>query len=76
MPRTKANPQQVADLLQAQAIPDLESALDAVDRILEQELSAGIVRNLIGGKKELIKALGSLKAARAAALVEAEEQLS
>ena len=73
MPRTKADPQQVADLLHAQAIPDLEGALGSVDRILEQELSAGVVRNLIGGKKELVKGLGSLRAALAAALVEAQE---
>jgi hypothetical protein len=73
MPRTKANPQQVADLLHAQAIPDLEGALDSVDLILEQELSAGIVRNLLASKRELARGLGSLKAALAAALVEAQE---
>jgi len=74
MTRTKANPQQVADQLHAQTIPDLEGALDSIDSILEQELSAGIVRNLLGGKKEMVKALGSLKAAYAVASVEAQEQ--
>jgi len=73
MPRLKANPQQVADQLHAQAIPDLEGALDAIDSILACELSAGVVRNLIASKKELVKGLGSLKAALAAAIVEAQE---
>ncbi len=73
MPRTKANPQDVADLLDAQAVPDLQSAQDVVDRILEQELSAGTVRNLIAAKKELAKGLASVKAAHAAAVVEAQE---
>lgn len=74
MPRTKANPKHVADNLHAQAIPDVESALDSLDRILESELSAGVVRNVVAAQKELVKGLGSLKAALAVALVEAEDQ--
>ncbi len=73
MPRTKANPQDVADQLDSQTIPDVESALDSLDRILEDELLAGTVRNLLAAKKELSRALGSLKAAQAAATVEAQE---
>lgn len=74
MPRLKANPKDVADQLHAQAIPDVESALDTLDRILESELSAGVVRNVVAAQKELVRGLGSLKAALAVALVEAEEQ--
>ena len=76
MPRIKANPQDVADQLDSQTIPDVESALDSVDRILEDELLAGTVRNLLAAKKELSRALGSLKAAQAAAAVEAQEAVA
>jgi hypothetical protein len=73
MPRTKANPKDIADQLHAQAIPDVESALDSIDAILACELSAGVVRNVVAAQKELVRGLGSLKASLAVALVEAEE---
>jgi hypothetical protein len=73
MPRTKANPQDVADQLDSQTVPDVESALDSIDGILAQELSASVVRNVIAAQRELVRGLGSLKAAQAAATVEAQE---
>jgi hypothetical protein len=73
MTRTKAYPQDIADQLDAQTIPDVESALDSIDGILALELSAGVVRNVIAAQKELVRVLGSLKAAHAAATVEAQE---
>ena len=62
--RKRIPAQLIADQLKAQAIPDADSALAVVEEIIATaEMSAPLVRNVIGAQKELVKALSSMAAA-------------
>ena len=64
--RKRVDPALIADQIKAQAIPDADSALAVVEEIIATaEMSAPLVRNVIGAQKELVKAISSLTAALA-----------
>lgn len=69
--RQPANYQDIASALKA-IIPMVEAAHEDVSDILDYEMNAGTVRNVVAASRELKKAIGSLSAAAAVALNEVD----
>ena len=63
----------LADNIRDVVLPDINTAIESLERLLEFEHPAAVIRNLLGGHKELVKARASVELAAVAAEQEATE---
>lgn len=61
----------LAENIRGVALADITTAISTLNDLLEYEHSAAVIRNLLGGHKELIKAQASIGLAAVAAEQEA-----
>ena len=57
----------LADNIRDVVLPDITTAIDSLERLLQYEHPEAVIRNLLGGHKELVKARSSIGLAAVAA---------
>ena len=57
----------LADNIRDVVLPDINTAIESLEHLLQYEHPAAVIRNLLGGHKELVKARASIGLAAVAA---------